>query len=102
MKKNDLPTTFVLTENFGPQKAGTAFSVEWAENRGMQLDAKAGELKWFYATKFMHQLMGVMRFGILADKDTGALRFIDEQGFEMKAWADQIKPCSPLLELLKK
>ena len=92
MKKNDLPTTFVLTENFGPQKAGTTFSVEWAENRGMQLDARAGELKWFYATKFMHQLLGVIKFGILADKDTGAFRFIDDRGLEIKAWAKKIKP----------
>lgn len=93
MKMNDLPTTFVLTGNFGPYAAGTTFSVKWAENRGMQLDTNAGELKWFYATKFMHQLMGAIKFGIIADKDTGALRFVDDRGFEMKAWADKIKPC---------
>ena len=49
MNMNNLPTTFVLTGNFGPYAAGTTFSVEWAENRGMQLDTNAGELKWFYA-----------------------------------------------------
>ena len=93
MNMNDLPTTFVLTENFGPHAAGTTFSVKWAENRGMQLDINAGELKWFYATRFMHQLAGAIKFGIIADKDTGALRFIDDHGFEMKAWGDKIKPC---------
>tara|TARA_R100001129_G_scaffold184549_1_gene169753 strand:- start:787 stop:1083 length:297 start_codon:yes stop_codon:yes gene_type:complete len=92
MKKNDLPTNFVLAENFGPQTAGTTFCVEWAENRGMQLDAKDGELKWFYATKFMHQLLGVIKFGIIADKDTGELRMVNDRGFEVKAWAKKIKP----------
>jgi hypothetical protein len=37
--------------------------------------------------------VGAIKFGIIADKDTGALRFIDSHGFEMEAWADKIKPC---------
>ena len=96
MQIKDLPTTFVFTCNFGGHSAGDTFTVEWAENFWLfgGEGTEVGTLKNFYATKFMHQL-GCIKFGILADKDTGKLTFT-VNGFETIPkggnWKDKIKP----------